>query len=156
MKRLLPLIAALLLGPAALAAPADDMMKPIHQFIDGFNKGDTKMAYAAYAPGNVAIIDEFAPHIWVGPKAPQAWAADFGKHATADGITDSVVAVGKPTRIEADGKTAYVVVPAVYTYKAKGKPMTEKADMTYALAKAGGPWMITGWTWGGEAPHAVK
>ena len=25
-----------------------------------------------------------------------------------------------------------------------------------ALAKAGGPWMITGWTWGGTEPHPAK
>jgi uncharacterized protein (DUF1800 family) len=156
MKLGLALVAALLVGPAAVAAPTDEVMKPINQFIDSFNKGDTKTAFAAYAPGNVSIIDEFTPHIWIGPKAPQSWAADFDKHAAADGITDPIVKLGKPIRVEADGKTAYVVLPAVYTYKVKGKPMAEKAEMTYALAKAGGPWMITGWTWGGEDPHPVK
>ena len=36
---------------AAPAAPSEktDMMVPVHQFVDGFNKGDTKTALAACA-----------------------------------------------------------------------------------------------------------
>ena len=60
-KKYIVLIASALLLPAAIAAPAGDVIAPIHQFIDGFNTGDTKSAYAAYATGSISIIDEFAP-----------------------------------------------------------------------------------------------
>jgi len=55
---LLPL-AALLIAPVTAAAPAADseLTKPIRQFIDGFNTGDTKSAYAAYVQGDVVIIE---------------------------------------------------------------------------------------------------
>ena len=57
-------------GSAALAAAPDaQLTAPIHQFIDDFNKGDAKGAAAAYAPTDIAIIDEVAPHIWRGKGA---------------------------------------------------------------------------------------
>ena len=69
-----------LLGSGAVAgvgvAATGDVTAPIRQFIDGFNTGDTKAAFAAYGSGDIVIVDEFAPHRWVGPQAPQEWAAD--------------------------------------------------------------------------------
>ena len=82
MKRALAII---LLTSASLAASPADVTMPIRQFIDGFNTGDTKSAYAAYASGDITIVDEFAPHRWTGPHAPQDWAADYDKHAQATG-----------------------------------------------------------------------
>lgn len=76
-----------LIAPPAAAAPAD----PVRQFITAFNSGDTKTANATYAPGEISIVDEFAPHRWIGPKAPRAWAADYAKHAAATGVTDGHV-----------------------------------------------------------------
>ena len=70
------MLVGVLLAPSGMGA-AQDVTVPIHQFIDGFNTGDTKSAYAAYAAGDIAIVDEFAPHRWVGPHAPQEWAADY-------------------------------------------------------------------------------
>lgn len=45
--------------PTAAQAQVD-VLKPAHEFMDSFNKGDTKGAVAACADA-VAIVDEFAP-----------------------------------------------------------------------------------------------
>jgi uncharacterized protein DUF4440 len=135
---------------------AGDVTAPIRQFIDGFNKGDTKSAFAAYASGDIVIVDEFAPHRWVGPHAAQEWAADYDKHAQATGVTDGIVKYGAPTRTEIEGKGAYVIVPTVYSYKEHGKPVAENGQMTFVLVEEGGGWKISGWTWSGGKPHAVK
>ena len=132
-KTLLALIACVLLVPAAMAAGPGDVTAPIKQFIDGFNTGDVKTAYAAYAPGTITIIDEFAPHRWVGPNAAHEWAADYDKHAAATGVTDGLVKYDAPTRSVIDGDTAYVIIPALYTYKEHGKPMAEEGQMTFVL-----------------------
>ena len=137
-------------------AAGGDVTAPIHQFIDGFNKGDTKSAFAAYASGDIVIIDEFAPHRWVGPQAAQEWAADYDKHAQATGVTDGIVKYGAPTRTEIEGKVAYVIVPTFYNYKEHGKATTEKGQMTFVLNEEGGGWTIRGWTWSGEKPHPAK
>jgi hypothetical protein len=149
-------LAATLLAPAAFAATLADPAAPVRQFIDGFNKGDTKSAYAAYAPGDVAIIDEFAPHHWVGTKAAQAWAADYDNHAKATGVTGGIVKYGKPTRIAIEGKAAYVVLPTVYTYKEKGKPMAEEGSITASVTQTASGWKMNAWTWTGVTPHPAK
>jgi hypothetical protein len=155
MKRTaLAVIAGLLLASAATAAAPNEPMTPIRQFVDGFNSGDTKTAFAAYAAGDIAIIDEFAPHRWVGPNAAHKWAAAYDKHAAAAGVSDGHVSYGEPTRIEVEAALAYVVVPTVYTYKERGKAMVEEGQMTFALRSGTNGWKIAAWTWTGVKPHA--
>ena len=65
-----------------------------------------------------SIIDEFPPHEWQGPNACEDWA------------------------------TAYVVVPATYTYKEHGTPKAERDSIfTVALRRLAAGWRITGWAW---------
>src|SRR3954471_12374184 len=125
-KAILALVVSALFAPAGLSAQTPDVTAPIRQFIDGFNKGDTKSAYAAYSAGNIAIIDEFAPYHWVGPNAAHGWADDFQKMAEAKSITDGKVKYGAPKRTEIEGDSAYVIVPTVFTFNQKGKPFVEE------------------------------
>ena len=154
-KPMFILLASTLLMPTLLFAAAD-VTAPIHQFIDGFNKGDTASAYAAYASGDIMIVDEFAPHRWSGANAPQAWAADYDKHAQATGVSDGQVKYGAPTRTEVEGDAAYVIIPCTYSYKEHGKAMSEKGEMTFVLQNQAGAWKISAWTWSGEKPHSAK
>jgi hypothetical protein len=157
MKRvLLAICASILLIPSAFAASFGDVMTPIRQFIDGFNNGDTKSAFAAYATGDILIIDEFAPHRWLGPHAAQDWAAAYDKHAQAAGVSEGSVKYGKPTRTEIEGNVAYVIVPTVYNYKDRGLPTTEEGQMTFVLQGEAGVWKISAWTWSGVKPHPAK
>jgi hypothetical protein len=153
---LIAALANILAAPAALAATGGNVSAPIHQFIDGFNAGNVTSAFAAYGPGDISIIDEFAPHLWKGRGSPQAWAADYVKHAAATGVTDGVVKIGNPTRQVVEADDAYVIVPAVYTYKERGVAMAEEGQMTYVLHGVGGAWKIYGWTWTGVTPHLAK
>jgi hypothetical protein len=137
MKRaIFTLLAIVLLSAAATtAAPVPtsaDVITPIRQFIDGFNNGDTKSAFAAYATGDITIVDEFAPHRWLGPHAAQEWAAAYEKHSSATGVTDGIVKYGPPT------------------------PLTEEGQMTFVLRTEAGAWKIAGWTWTGVKPHPAK
>lgn len=156
MKKITAAVLVGLIAAPAFAGSSGDLTQPIGQFIKGFNTGDTKSAYAAYAPGDISIIDEFAPHLWMGPKAPQDWAADYDKHAQATGVSDGVVKFGKPFRTEVEGDIAYVIVPTVYTYKEHGKPIAEEGRMTFVLQGGAGKWKIRGWTWSGVKPHPAK
>ncbi|HSS96861.1 MAG TPA: hypothetical protein VLK33_07520 [Terriglobales bacterium] len=147
------LIAIILSVSSVFAAPAGDVTSPIHQFIDGFNTGDVKSAYAAYASGDIFIVDEFAPHIWSGPHAPQDWAADYDKHAQAAGVSDGSVKYGAPTRTEIEGNVAYIVIPTVYNYKEHNQAVTEEGQMTFVLHLEKDAWKIAAWTWTGVKPH---
>jgi len=141
---------AVLLG-AGTAAAADkdktDVMATVNQFIDGFNKGDTKTALAACA-SPVAIIDEFPPYVWSGPTACADWASDYDAASKKDKVTHQVVKLAKPKHVDVSGDRGYVVVPANYTYQQDGKPMAENGSLlTVALQKGPDGWRITAWTW---------
>jgi hypothetical protein len=139
-------VAVLAAGPVA-ASDKTDVMVPINQFTDGFNKGDTKSALAACAD-QTSIIDEFPPHEWHGAGACAKWLDDFVADTKKNAITDGKVKLGKPLHIDITGDRAYVVVPASFAFKMKGKAMKEPASMlTIALQKGASGWLMTGWAW---------
>jgi hypothetical protein len=94
--------------------------------------------------------------IWQGPKALEAWSADYDKHAQATGVTDGKVTYSAPTRIEGDSTSAYVIMPSVYLYEEHGKHIREESQITSVLHKEGGAWKIVSWTWTGVKPHPGK
>ena len=131
----------------AIATEQTDAMAPVHQFIDGFNKGDVKSALAACAE-QTSIVDEFPPHEWHGAGACAKWASDYDSNAKKEGISDGVVTLGKPRHVDVSGDRAYVVVPANYSFKQKGKAKKEtNAVMALALQKGAAGWHIIGWSW---------
>lgn len=146
-KMLIALIVVALSAGPAFASDQADVMATIHQFIDGFNKGDVKSALATCAEQN-SIIDEFAPYEWHGAGACEKWAGDFDADAKKNGITDSIVGMGKPKHVDVEGDRAYVVAPVTYAFKMKGKAVKESHSlMTLSLQKVAGGWRLTGWAW---------
>jgi hypothetical protein len=136
----------LVAGPAA-ASDKTDVMVPVHQFIDGLNKGDIKSAVAACAD-QASIIDEFPPHEWHGAGACSKWANDFDADAKKNEITDAVVKIANASHIDINADRAYVVVPADYTFKMKGKEVKEVGStLTVALQKGAAGWRIIAWSW---------
>jgi hypothetical protein len=74
--------------------------------------------------------------------------AAYGADAQAQGITDGIVTLATPWRVDVTGGRAYAVIPATYAYKQHGKPVTETgAVITIALQKLPAGWRITGWAW---------
>lgn len=147
-------VSAFLVAPAAAQAPDPQLMAPIQKFIDTFNKGDSAGAAATHAAGaDLTIIDEVPPFVWRGPKAFQDWSAALDGASKQAGISDQVVTISPPSRTESNADSAYVIVPAVYTYKEKGVAMRERAQMTFVLKKGATGWLIHGWTWTGSKPQ---
>jgi hypothetical protein len=133
MRRILIALAVLVAAGSAAASEKDDVVAPVRQFIDGFNKGDEKTALAACA-SPAFIVDEFPPYAWQGAAACADWARDFDANAKQN--------------VQVTGDRAYVVVPANYDYKQKGKKMSQKGStFTAALQKGPAGWRITAWTW---------
>ena len=80
---------------ASAATPEAELLSPIHQFIDNFNKGDAAAAEAAGLSTGITIIDEVPPHLWQGPGAFKAWAKDLDTHDKGAGMSDQHVTLGK-------------------------------------------------------------
>ncbi len=149
-KLMVALAVILVATGTTVATDKTDVMTTVHQFVDGFNKGDTASALAACAD-QTSIIDEFPPHEWHGAGACETWLNDYEANAKANGITDGIVTIDKPWHLDVTGDHAYVVVRANYTYKEKGKPMKETGSaFIFALQKGASGWRITGWAWGAK------
>jgi len=139
-------VAVLAAGPTA-ASKNTNVMATVRQFVDGFNKGDTKSALATCAD-QASIIDEFPPYEWHGAGACSSWANDYEADAKKNGITDGVVTLGNPEHLDVTADRAYVVVPASYTFKKNGKPVTETGStFTLVLQKGEAGWRIIAWAW---------
>jgi hypothetical protein len=144
---LLALAATMFVAVPATASEKDDVMKIVHQFVDGLNKGDLKTALAACAAQS-SIIDEFPPHEWHGDGACAKWANDFDADGKKNGITDGVVTLKDARHVDVTADRAYVVVPADFSFKQKGKDMKEAGSiLTVALQKGQAGWRIVAWSW---------
>ncbi len=144
---LVALAVTALAAGSVLASETGDVMVPVRQFVDGFNKGDVKSALAACAE-QTSIIDEIPPHEWHGAGACSNWANDFDADAKKNGITNGIVTLGKARHMQVSGDRAYVVIPATYAYKQKGKPRKESGStLTVALQKGAAGWRIAAWAW---------
>lgn len=143
----------LMTTPASAQAPDPAVVAPITAFMTAFNKGDVAGAAATHAAvSELVIIDEVPPYAWHGPKALQTWATDLGAADAKRGVTEQKVVIGAPTRVEVEGASAYVIVPATYTFTEKGVAMRAVSQMTFTLKKGAGGWLIHGWTWTGPKP----
>ena len=155
-KLVVGIAAGLALCAAAVESADEKPSATVQKFIDSFNKGDAAAAAATHAASaDLSIVDEVPPYQWNGPQAFQTWAAALEAESTKSSISDEKVTLGPVTRELVSGDMAYVVVPAVYSFKQGGKPMAEKAQMAVVLKKEAGGWLIHAWTWTGPNPRPV-
>jgi hypothetical protein len=145
-----------LVAVASAATPDAELLAPIHQFIDSFNKGDAAAAEAANVPTGIVIIDEVPPYLWQGPSAFKTWAKDLDTHDKSAGMTGQQVTLGKVSLTQSAPDHAYVAMEAVYSFKQNGVAMREPAHMTFALRKGTSGWKIAAWSWTASKPQTAK
>ena len=131
------------IGAVANAAGEPPALAPFYQFADAINAGDSAKAAALYTPAS-PIIDEFGPHVW---KSFAEWNQDFLAFLKSAGASDFHMTVAAPSFKSVDAAHGYGVAPTTLSFKAKGKPMTEKGIFTFTTAKTADGWRITGWAW---------
>ena len=146
MHKLMIVLAVTVLGSSAVASEQTDVMAPVQQFVEGFNRGDTKMAERV-CTHDTLIIDDFPPNVWQGAGATSRWLNDYEAYAKSNGITDGTITLGKPSHIDVAGIHAYVVVPVTLALKKKGNPVSQPGVMTIALRQDANRWRIAGWAW---------
>ena len=142
---------ALATGTPATAAPVDDAVATIATTLDKFNGGDADAFVNAHQDGAL-IVDEFAPYVWGGSGSVQKWLGDYGKDAGARGISGGRIDYGKPIQANATSGAAYVVMPTTYRFTQGGKKMAGAGSMTFVMARRGGEWKISSWTYSGATP----
>ncbi|WP_020175893.1 hypothetical protein [Methyloferula stellata] len=129
------------------AASSNDPMATVEAFRAAITKGDAQGVSDAHVEGDVAIIDNVAPFIWKGPTAVADWMLSMTVSVEERGIRDGSVVYDDPVAEITDGDQAYVVVPAVWSYEAKGIRMRDAATIAFALRRTSSGWRIAGWSW---------
>ena len=137
---------------AAQVTQAEDPVAIVSQYIDAFNKGDSKAMAACFSvPGS--ILDGMAPHVWHGPTVAEDWYKDVLVEAANHGASDYFVTLDKPLHANVTGDSAYMVSPAMMTFKTHGKQVTQSgAIFTTALRKSSDGWRIAAWAWAKGKP----
>jgi len=135
----------------AAAAPAPSPLEPFDRFIAAVNKGDMKMAAAAFT-ASPSMIDEFPSYYWQGAGALSAWVNDFGAFSQASGQTDGQMHIDAPSYSVVGDTSAYYVVPAHYIYKDRGKPAVEDGTFAVVTTRDEAGWKIASWAWAGTTP----
>ena len=145
-KSFIALAASVLLAGTAVAGDKTDVMVVLHQWVHAFNQGDMT-AMAATCADQASIIDDFPPHVWTGAGACAGWATDFQAFVKSREITDPAVSLGKAWHIDVTADFAYVVAPTIFSFKHKGKAVTENGILTAVLQKGAPGWRMIGWAW---------
>ena len=145
---LVGLVVTVFAAHPAASSEETAVMLPVRQFVDAFNKGDVK-ATTAVCSDITSIIDEFTPYEWHGAGTCTTWLHAYVADAKKNGITDGVVTLGTPQHVDIEAEHAYVVVPADYVFKMKGKAVKESGSLiTISLRKSAAGWRMTAWAWG--------
>jgi hypothetical protein len=79
----------------------------------------TLVSQSAFAQSNSQSSKDICA--WHGAGACSKWANDADADNKKNGITDESVTLSKPRHIDITADRAYVVVPATYSYKEKGR-----------------------------------
>jgi ketosteroid isomerase-like protein len=138
------LFTAVVMAGSASASDKIDVMRPVREFVDSFNRGDVKAACA----NQLTIIDEFPPYLWQGATACADWSNDFDAFREKNGIVDPKITLGLGQHVDVMGDRAYVVVQAHLTFKQNGKRVSERDPLlTVILQKTADTWRIAGWAW---------
>jgi SnoaL-like protein len=146
LRLLIALALAVVVARPVVASEEGDVMAPVRQFIDGFNKSDINMAQAACAD-QTFIIDDFPPHEWRGSGATSKWFRDLTRMGKKNGMSEAFVTLLKPRQVNVTGTHAYVIVPVNLRYNDKGQLVKRTGLMTLALHKGVGGWRIAAWAW---------
>lgn len=125
----------------------NDPLESVHQYIDGFNKGDVQAMASLFAVP-AFILDGMAPHVWHGPTAAQDWYRDVLVEGEQHGASGYLVTLGEPLHNNVTGDSAYVVVPTTMTFQVRGSQVEQTgAVFTVALRKLAEGWRIAAWAW---------
>lgn len=126
---------------------ASDPMAAVRQFVDAFNKGDTK-TMAATCDKPMSILDGMWPHVWYGATACENWYQDVLIEGERVGAFGYRVALGDPWHVNIKGDHAYVVIPASMTFKLRGQDVNQSGSLfTLSLRKVDREWRIAAWAW---------
>ena len=127
-----------------VAAPDRAMMAPIEKIARFIVTGDAK-CLDAFADGEVVILENFAPHLFVGPAAVAEWATAMGEHAKH--LTALAHSFGPAQDFASNDERAFFSLPTRWSGRANGAAFEEDGGWAFLLLRQMGEWRVQSYGW---------
>ncbi len=127
-----------------MSAPDAEMMalaSRLERFIATTNDAELDGLFAR----DVTIIENFAPHIFVGPDAVATWREKMRRHVQHLG--DLAFTFGPAHNFAVTGERAYFDLPITWIGRLHGRPFEELGGSAFVLQREDGNWRIAGYAW---------
>ena len=140
-----------LAATSALASDQTDVISRMQQTIDAANKNIDAAVVSNFMP-SVVLVDDLPPYVFRGPAADAIsdWSKAYGTDSEKNEITDFSMKLLKPRRVAVSGDRAYIILPAIYSFKQRLKPMQTRGIITATLERVNKKWLIATWSWAGQ------
>jgi len=106
--------------------------------------GDETML-SAFASDGVVILENFAPHLFLGADAVARWANAMREHAATLGSLRH--SFGPAQDFACDGKRAFFSLPTHWQGTTNGRPFQEDGGWSFLLVKEDGHWRVQSYGW---------
>jgi hypothetical protein len=123
--------------PAMLAAA-----ERVANFIE---TGDTSFLERTFADGEVTILENIPPHLFVGPDAVATWSRAMREHL--QGVTGLRHKFGRAQDFSRTGDDVFFTLPTTWRAVRHGKAFVEKGGWAFVLRRQGGAWRVRGYGW---------
>jgi len=127
-----------------MSEPDEDMMAPVRRLARFMATLDESNLEGVFAE-DLTIVENFAPFLFRGDGAAQAWRAGFVEHART--LSDLTFELGVTQDFNREGETVYFVLPTTWTGKSHGRPFIEKGGWSFILNHGTGEWRIAAYAW---------
>ena len=128
-----------------------DIESAVSAFVEEVNLGKFDAALARFTH-DATIVEDIAPYRWRGPDAGAQWLAAMAANAERLAVTEVVMNLGAPQRIEVEGTAGYAIFAGTVLLKKVDQTLREAGLLTFALERRSDHWLIAALTWTGERP----
>jgi hypothetical protein len=132
-------------GVAADDKPNAAMLASIERLAAFIAAGGEGSAAEIFATGDVTIIENFAPYLFSGPDAVQAWTNGMRTHLA--GLSGLRYRFGQPHNFSRSGDQAFLSLATHWSGLVRGKAFSEAGGWCFVLARQDGAWRIRDYGW---------
>jgi hypothetical protein len=125
--------------------PDPAMMAAVERVAAFIASGAVGSPAEAFAVSDVTILENFAPYLFSGAGAVEAWA--LGMQAHLSGVTALRHRLGQPHNFSRSGDLVFLSLPTQWSGFIDGRAFTEKGGWCFVLTKQGHDWRIRNYGW---------
>jgi len=130
---------------ASSEQPDAAMLAPVERVARFIAQGGVGSPAEAFAGGDVTILENFAPYLFAGAAAVEAWA--LGMRAHLSGVTALRHRFGQPQNFSRSGDRVFLSLPTQRSGFVDGRAFTERGGWCFVLTKQGHDWRVRSYGW---------